>query len=357
MFRVPRIPCGELAFAPNLRWQVSSAPAPRAKRLLIALSVAASCLLSPRGVSAAGPAPKNGPEILQQLAKKWASEDKPIANASIRFRAFLQGSLLKPCTPAEIAEKVRDVDFVSDPEAMRRFLSGIYPFGPIPPGVHMMRTPDPWGMMEFKMSGEKRREDTLDTGDVQIATPDIKIESDQANRQIHVFAARGSNRGMADVADFRFVPKFFPSMSVRSVDGPIAVIVTSPGKYGHGEFRVDIESGALLERVFYDLKGQAMQQFWQGGWTVFPGGVHLPRWKIEAHYDPGGKLQALSMSYVEKATLNKPVRDDEFHLVAVKGVTVFDHRVPGRLGSFRLRSDTSDIATAVDNPLFKGDFD
>lgn len=338
MFRLRRFPCG-------------------VRRLLMPLALAAAWTFSASVVSAAGPGLANGPELLQALAKKWKSQDKKISSASIRFRAFLQGDLLKPCTPAEIADKVRGVDFVKDPAAMRRFLSSIYPFGEVPPGIHIMRTPEPWGMMEFKMAGERKRDESLDTSDVQIETPEVKVESDTANHQIHIFAARGSNRGMTDMAEFRFVPKLYPGMSVRSVEGPIAVIISPAGKYGHGEFRVDIQSGSLLEWVFYDPKGQLLQQFWQGGWTVFPGDVRLPRWKIEAHYNPAGKLQTLRMSFVEKATFNKPVRDEEFQLSAVKGVTVFDHRKPGRLGSFRLKSDTADIAAAADNPLFKGDFD
>jgi hypothetical protein len=203
------------------------------------------------------------------------------------------------------------------------------------------------------MAGERRREEGLDFGNVQVATPDVKVETDQANHQIHIYALRGSTRGTIGIADFRRVLKFDPSMSVRSVAGPIAVIATSAGQFGHGESRVDIESGSLLESAFYDHKGQITQQLWQGGWTVSPGGVRWPRWKIEALYFSAGKLQMLTMSFVEKATLNKPVPDAAFSVTAVNGVTVFDHRVPGRLASFRLRSDTTDIVDAADNPLFK----
>jgi len=321
------------------------------RRVLIALSLATICTVYASGVSAAGPAPANGPEILQKLAKKWASQDKPITSASIRFRLFRQGGLIKPCTPAEIAGMVQGVDFVKDPQAMRRFLSGIYPFGQIPANVHIMRTPDPWGMMEFKMAGKRLREDIPYTSDVQISEPDVKVETDQANRQIHIYAPRASLRGMTHIADFVRVLRFDPSLSVRSVEGPVAVIVTPADRFGHIEFRVDIESGALLESTFYNPKGQIVQQRWQGGWNLFPGDTRLPRWNIEAHYDPAGKLQMLTMSFVEKAALNKPVRDVEFSVAALKGVTVFDHRVPGKLTSFRLREDTADVAAAADNPL------
>ena len=321
------------------------------RRVLIALSLAAICRVYASGVSAAGPPPANGPEILQKLAKKWASQDKQISSASIRFRLFRQGGSIKPCTSAEIAGMVKGVDFVKDPQAMRRFLSGIYPFGQIPPNVHIMRTPDPWGMMEFKMAGERLREDSLSTSDVQISEPDIKVETDQANQQIHIFAPRGSRRGMTHIADLVRVLRFDPSLSVRSVESPVAVIVTPADRFGNSEFRVDIESGALLEATYYNPKGQLLQQLWQGGWTLFPGDVRLPRWKIQAHYDPAGKLQMLTMSFVEKALLNKPVRNVEFSVAALKGVTVFDHRVPGKLTSFRLRDDTADVAAAADNPL------
>ena len=326
------------------------------RRVLIALSLAVICTAYASGVSAAGLAPANGPELLQKLAKKWASQDKPISSASIRFRLFRQAGFIKPCTPAEIAGMVQGVDFVKDPQAMRRFLSSIYPFGQIPPNVHLMRTPDPWGMMEFKMAGERLREDMLYTGDVQISEPDVKVETDQANHQIHIFAPRGSMRGMTHIADFLRVLRFDPSMSIRSVKGPVAVIATPTDRFGHFESRVDLESGALLELDFYNPKGQLIQQLWQGGWTLFAGDVRLPRWKIEAHYDPAGKPQLLTMSFVEKATFNKPVPDAAFLVSALKGVTVFDHRVPGRLGSFRLRGDTTDIVGAADNPLYKGDF-
>jgi len=321
------------------------------RRLLISLSLAASGTLCASVVSAAPPASASGPEVLQELAKKWTSENKEISSASIRFRLFRQGGSLKPCTPGEIAAKVQGVDFVKDPEAMRRFLSSIYPFGAVPPGVHIMKTPNPWGMMDFKMAGKMQREDNLYTSDVQVATPDLKVETDTANRQIHIFAPRGSMRGMAHIADFRFVPRFHSSMAVRSVEGRIAVIATATSQVGHGEFRVDLESGALLEWAFYNPKGQVTQQLWQGGWTEFPGGARLPRWKISTVYGQTGKLQTLTMSFVEKAALNKPVYDTEFCITALKGVTVFDHRVPGRVTSFRLRDDTTDVAAAVDNPL------
>jgi hypothetical protein len=323
------------------------------RRFLISLSLAASCTLCASGVRAAEPAPANGTGLLPKLAKKWASEDQEISTASIRFRQFLQGGLLKPCTPAEIAGKIQGVDFVKDPEAMRRFLSSIYPFGEIPPNVHITRRPNPWSRMEFKMVGEKRREEDFDSVDVQLATPDVKVETNQANNQIHIYAPRGSTRGIIDIGDFRIVPTFQPSMSIRSVEGPIAVIATPTNQFGHAEFRVDIESGALLELVFYDPKGQITQQLWQGGWTLFPGDVRLPRWKIAAHYNPAGKLQLLTMSFVEKATLNKRVRDAEFCVAALKDVTVFDHRVPGKVTSFRLREDTGDVAAAADNPLHR----
>jgi hypothetical protein len=323
------------------------------RRFLISLSLAASCTLCASVVRAAEPAPANGTGLLPKLGKKWASEDQEISTASIRFRQFLQGGLLKPCTPAEIAGKIQGVDFVKDPEAMRRFLSSIYPFGAVPPGVHIMKTPNPWGMMDFKMAGKMQREDNLYTSDVQVATPDLKVETDTANRQIHIFAPRGSMRGMAHIADFRFVPRFHSSMAVRSVEGHIAVIATATSQVGHGEFRVDLEGGALLEWAFYNPKGQVTQQLWQGGWTEFPGGARLPRWKISTVYGQTGKLQMLTMSFVEKATLNKPVRDAEFCVAALKDVTVFDHRVPRKVTSFRLREDTADVAVAADNPFHR----
>jgi hypothetical protein len=356
MFRVGHFPCGGFALTPTPQWRTSSGLTLGAGCVLISLSIAASCTLCASIVGAAGPAPANGTEVLQKLARKWASQDKQISSASIRFRLFRQGGYLKPCTPAEIAGKLQGVDFVKDPEAMRRFVSSIYPFGEIPPNVHITRRPHPWSVMEFKMAGEKRREEDLDSIDVQLATADVKVETNQVNNQIHIYAPRGSVRGIVDIADFRIDPRFHSSMSVRSVEGPIAVISTSPGRFGHSEFRVDIESGALLELAFYDPRGQVTQQLWQGGWTLFPGDVRLPRWRIAAHYNPAGKLQMLTMSFVEKATLNKPVPDAAFYVAAVKGVTVFDHRVPGRLASFRLRDDTTDIVGAADNPLYKGDF-
>jgi hypothetical protein len=294
------------------------------------------------------------PELLQKLAKKWASQKSEVFSASIRFRRFAEGGYLKPCTQREIAREVAGVDFVKDTEAMQRLISHIFPYGKLPANVRF-KSP-PWTVIKFQMSGERRREEAADIGSTQIATPEAKIESNGLNKHIQLYAPGRSLMHVTELKDIRDCVNFHPSMAIRSVEGRVALIETGGDKLGHWEYRVDIDSGAQLECSFHRNGGRISEQHWQGGWTLFPGDVLLPRWKIDAIYDAAGKLATFNMFFVEDAVLNQTVPDAAFQLRAAEGATVFDRRVRRKITDFRLAHDTADIVAAAGNPLYRGNF-
>jgi hypothetical protein len=283
-------------------------------------------------------------QVLAELKAKWREQASSIFTADVRFRIFRRGDGLNPISFEELKRRIDSSNLAKDQDSMRDLVRGLAA-DPIPQS-------QPWGVMRFRLSGSKSREDTQG-GDTQITDQETKVELDSPNRQVLVHAPGMSRRGQVDLKSLRWIPFESAAWSISSSDSKFAVLQVG-GRQSTTEMRVDRESGAMVEEVQRGADGHVMSYVAQRGFVNHPGGVLFPTWTVRAQFDDAGILQSIDLQCLEAATFNGEIPESVFKLATDAGTTVIDFRTGEK--SFRTAKDTDNIVAAARDPATQTGF-
>lgn len=299
---------------------------------------------------------------LETLRTKWASADKEVLSAEIRYKYFSRVSKLPAFSEIELRKRIETADFSYD-DGLVDFLR---PYcGHLPENVNCY-------MDSYLVVEGERTANTL----AHSMSTDTRVRSGSTEIHKRDFIADGNSRGQVDIGvrdafrskpitinDLRFVPNapiIFSgaATTTRDADDHLCRLTVSDTENGNTkkiELIADISSGLISEyrlSSFQEGSGlvRSCKLTLQG--DAFSGGdIVLPKWRIDASFK-NDKAERITVAVIVSAKLNQPIDDERFVVSAQPDTVIVDSRNSiGKTSISKTSERVSDVVVFADQPL------
>jgi hypothetical protein len=270
----------------------------------------------------------------QQLAAHWARYEREIGSAHIQFRLTRTGEGQLAALAPEAVQKILDeANLNEQPENFEAVLNSLWDPAKVKERL--------WSPVEFFAIGLNTRE--VRGNDVHLFDGELELDYSAANNQVSVYRAGESRLGRMHITDFRAGGSATSIKVFEQLLLPNNRIALSVGS---DKIVADWTTG-FVHQMSFRSRGRMSDTF-QYGPARYPGGIVLPKLKIELRYR-SNELSSLELIYIDKAVLNEGMMADTFKLAAKAGTRVFMFKPDpvSRPGFFAVREDTKDVAELV----------
>lgn len=298
---------------------------------------------------------------VETLRAKWASADKEVLSAEIRYKYFSRRNALPKFSEIELRKRVETADFSSD-EGLADFLR--------PYCDHLPDNVKCYMDSHLVFEGER----TANTLAHSVFT-DSRIRSGSTEIHKRDFNADGKSRGQVDIGirdgfrtkpitigDLRFVPRahiiFSDAETIpRDANDPLCRLVASRTENGSTkkiELVADIASGLTREyRLTSSQAGADLARSCklnlQGG-AFSNGDIVLPKWRIDVSFR-NDEAESMTVAVIDSATLNQPIDDDNFAVSARPDTVIVDSRENiGKPSITKTSEWVNDVVVFADQP-------
>ncbi len=285
-----------------------------------------------------GEGPKRSPDetvIIQAILDHAAACRDEVVSAEIHYRWHISTYRNPDNTPERVRTLLDESDLLGDPDSLQVLVDTLEPFPALTAPV--------WGLRDFIMLGDMRRDDTS-RGGIQLVNGEHEMAYDQLNRQLDVSSRGGSYIHKTQIEDFRsFPPSQLTADRLRMTSHQhglitLAIRPLDEGRRGEAtpaasqvpasptaEYTFDDATRVMSHSVRYH-HGHVYEEIWQNALNEYPGGMILPSLRINTLYREG-ILKSLTVWLIDEAMFNEPIDEDRFVMTVPEDTVLVDNRL------------------------------